>query len=45
MLGCTVSGVAVVSGIGADAALDGMPSGVARVVYRRLVWLMYCVLE
>lgn len=36
-LTCTASGVAVVSGIGADAALDGMPSGVAQVVRRRLV--------
>nr|DAG20097.1 MAG TPA: hypothetical protein [Caudoviricetes sp.] len=30
-------------GIGGGAALDGMPSGVAQVVYRRLVWLLYCV--
>jgi hypothetical protein len=29
VLVCTASGVAVVSGIGADAALDGMPSGVS----------------
>lgn len=43
MLPCPASGVAVVSGIGAGAALDGMPSGVAQVVYRRLVYLLYCV--
>lgn len=43
MLTCTASGVAVVSGIGEGAALDGMPSGVAQVVYMRLVWMLYCV--
>lgn len=40
---CTASGVAVVSGIGVGAAIDGMPSGVAQVVYMRLVWMLYCV--
>lgn len=41
-LTCTASGVAVVSGIGGGAALDGIPSSVAQVVYRRLVQLLYC---
>ena len=40
---CTVSGVAVVSGIGGGAALDAMPSNVSQAVYERLVWLLYCV--
>lgn len=40
---CIVSGVAVVSGSGGGAALDGIPSGVAQVVYMRLVWMLYCV--
>lgn len=43
-LPCTASGVAVVSGIGGGATLDGMPSSVAQVVYRRLAYLLYCVL-
>lgn len=30
-------------GIFGGAALDGMPSSVAQVVYMRLVWLLYCV--
>lgn len=42
-LPCIASGVAVVSGSGLGAALDGMPSSVAQVVHRRLVWLLYCV--
>lgn len=41
-LPCTASGVAVVSGIGGGAALDGMPSSVAQSVYRRFVYLLYC---
>ncbi len=43
VLTCTASGVSVVSGISGGAALDGMPSGVAQAVYRRLVWRLYCV--
>nr|DAQ02831.1 MAG TPA: hypothetical protein [Caudoviricetes sp.] len=43
MLTCTASGVAAVSGISGGAVLDGMPSGVVQAVYRRLVWLLYCV--
>lgn len=43
MLTCTASGVAVVSGIGGGATLDGMPSDVSQAVYRPLVWLLYCV--
>lgn len=43
VLTCTASGVAVVSGIGGGATLDGMPSSVAQVVYRRLACLLYCV--
>nr|DAJ64412.1 MAG TPA: hypothetical protein [Caudoviricetes sp.] len=35
--------MAVVSGIGGGAALDGMPSSVAQAVYKRLAWLLYCV--
>nr|DAT93115.1 MAG TPA: anticodon binding domain protein [Caudoviricetes sp.] len=40
---CTAAGVAVLSGIGRGAVLDGMPSSVAQAVYRRLVRLLYCV--
>ena len=43
MLAYTASGVAVVSGIGGGAALDGMPSSVVQAVHRRFVWLLYCV--
>lgn len=43
VLVCTASGVAVVSGIGGGATLDGMPSNVAQAVHRRLVWLLYRV--
>ena len=43
VLPCTASGVAVLSGIGGGATLDGMPSTVAQVVHSRLVWLLYCV--
>lgn len=42
-MSCAASGVVVVSGIGGGAALDGMPSGAALAVYRRLVYLLYCV--
>lgn len=40
-LTCTAFGVAVVSGIGGGAALDGMPSNAAQAVYRQLVYLLY----
>ena len=40
---CTASRVAAASGIGGGAALDGIPSNVTQTVYRRLVWLLYCV--
>ena len=43
VLTCTASGVAVVSDSGGGATLDGMPSGAALAVYRRLVYLLYCV--
>lgn len=43
VLTCTTSGVALVSGTGGGAALDGMPSSVAQVVYRQFVRLLYCV--
>ena len=43
MLAYIVSGVSVLSGIGGGAALDGMPSNVAQAVYRRFVYLLYCV--
>lgn len=43
VLPCTASGVAVVSGIGGGAALNGMLSNVSQVVYRQLVYLLYCV--
>ena len=43
VLTCTTSGVALVSGTGRGAALDGMPSSVAQVVYRQFVRLLYCV--
>lgn len=42
VLTCTTSGVALVSGTGGGAALDGMPSSVAQVVYRQFVRLLYC---
>lgn len=42
-LTCAASGVAVVSGTGEGVALDGMPSGAAQAVYRRLVYMLYCV--
>nr|DAW07988.1 MAG TPA: hypothetical protein [Caudoviricetes sp.] len=43
MLSCATSSVAVVSGIGGGAALDGMPSSVAQLACRRLVRLLCCV--
>lgn len=43
VLAYTASCVAVVSGIGEGAALEGMPSNVAQSVYSLLVWLLHCV--
>lgn len=43
MLVCMAFGASVVSDIGAGTTFDGMPSGAALAVYRRLVYLLYCV--